>query len=184
VQTHQAVCGSVPAGSARSLSRAADLACLHQWLEEEQSWPEGARSEARSLVDTLAKDAAELSAPSFFLRVAEIAALADNGHSNLSAGVVYRQFGLLPIRTSWFDDGLFVTRVAPTQRRLLGTRVVELAGRSPAQLLTAMSRYHGGTAERFWAYVHVPYFLSPSLLHAAGLTANPDRVPLVLEESV
>lgn len=180
-------CASAPAPCAAIVvdpdrPRASDLACLEVWIDLEQSWTDAGRAQARAEVEALRERAVDLSDPEFLLAVAEIAALADNGHSNMTPSPIYR-LGLIPIRTMWFDDGLFIVRAAPEFRDLVGAEIKTLAGRSPDELQAMLGRYVGGTDELFRAYYHEPYLLSPGILFAAGLSEDPERIALVVESA-
>ena len=170
--------------------RQGDLDCVERWIEVEQSWPQGARAQATTGLAELREDAEQLSDAEYYLRVAELVALADNGHTGLSRGAARAKFGLLPIRNVFFEDGLFVVRATTEHRRLLGAEILDIGGLTPARLMDAMGRYAGGPEESFKAYEHTVLFLSPALLHAAGLTESSDSLTLRLrladgqEESV
>lgn len=161
--------------------RQADLACLARFIETEQSWPDGARRQAEERLAVLESEAADLDEASFYVRSAAIVALADNGHTAISKSAVRSSFGLLPIRTYWFEDGLFVVRATREHQDLLGTRVLEIAGRTPDALMAIMKAYYGGPDEDFRVYGHSTWFLSPPLLHAVGLTRSAHSVPLVVQ---
>ena len=70
--------------------RAADVECLERWIELEQSWPPGSKAQALASVKALAKQAPGLSEVDFYVRVAGLMALADNGHTGLAGAPVYR----------------------------------------------------------------------------------------------
>ncbi len=173
----QGICEGLTAGGPRG----ADLACVELFLETEKSWPLGTLEQARGSLASLREEAADLEDAAFYLRVSSIVALADNGHTNLSRGAIRRHFSLLPIRTYWFDDGLYVVRAASAQRELLGARVVEIAGHAPDALMAKMQTYYGGTDESFRVYAHPWFFYSPDLLHAAGLIPSSNSIALLLE---
>lgn len=155
---------------------------MRRWIEADNSWPEGAEARARAQLEALAQDASDMSEAQYFLAATRVVALADNGHSNVSLGAAYRAFGLLPVRTAWFDDGLFIVRAAPAQRELVGARVVAIAGQPVEALLASMAAHVGGTDELRRAHFHAPYLLSPALLHAAGLSEDPGRASLTVEQ--
>lgn len=161
--------------------RRADLICVERWIELEQSWPAGAQAEARTKLEALEPVAESLADVDFYVRVASIVALAQNGHTSLARAPIYERFGLLAIRAYWFDDGLFVVRAAADQQRLLGARILEIAGQTPDVLMSRMKSYYGGTDEDFRMYGLTAWFLAPALLHAAGLTPSPSSVTLRLE---
>ena len=145
--------------------RTADLRKLHSYVDLDQSYSSEGRVEARRQIDVLIQKGETLEAPQFFLAVAKIAALADNGHSNLSLYPARRHFGLGPIRVFWFSDGLYVVRARNAHADLLGGRVTTIAGKPIEWVENRMKQYHGGTAENFRAYYAPVLLLSPRLLH-------------------
>ncbi len=161
--------------------RRADLTCIGRWIDLEKSWPAGAQSEARAKLEALESVAESLSDVDFYVRVAAIVALPRNGHTSLARAPIYRQFGLLPIRAYWFDDGLFVVRAAPDRKQLLGARILAIAGQTPDALMSRLKSYYGGTDEDFRTYGLTAWFLSPAVLHAAGLSPSPDAITIRLE---
>ena len=160
--------------------RQADLACVGRWIETEQSWPSGTREQATHALAALSGEAADLDDLELYVRLAALVALPDNGHTSLAVSPVYSQFGLVPLRTYWFDEGLFVSRATQEHRRLLGARVLEIAGQTPEALMATMQRYFGGPDEDFRVYGH-EWFLSPALLAATGVSPSPDATAWRLE---
>lgn len=88
-------------------------------MELDQSFSPDARAEASERIDELLADAEALAPLDFYLKLASIVALADNSHSNITTSPIY-EFGVLPIRTVWFSDGLHIVRARTEHERLLG----------------------------------------------------------------
>lgn len=171
--------GTGPA-PADSIFHQADLEALERWLRLERSWPPGALAEAEARLQALRALDASLPETRFYLAVAEIVGLADNGHSNISRLAVYNRWGILPIRAFWFTDGLFIVRASPAHADLVGGEIVAIAGRTPEALAERMGVYHGGSDEFLRAYWIHSLLLSPALLDAAGVTDRPERVPITV----
>lgn len=150
--------------------RTADLDALDTWIGMERSWPVDAQDQARTEVQRLRELDGELTDAQFFLEVAAVVALADNGHSNVSMNPAYAFWGMLPIRIFDFDDGLYVVRATTENARLLGARIEAIAGRPVDEVIEVMGRYHGGTEVFLRAHFANPLLLTPALLHAADLT--------------
>ncbi|TPV93195.1 MAG: hypothetical protein B7733_21760 [Myxococcales bacterium FL481] len=161
--------------------READVSCLDRWLVAERSWPEGAQASAEQALAALSEEAERLSDAEFYLRVSEIVAFADNAHSGLRRAPIRQHFGRLPIRTYWFEDGLVVVRAGPGHTRLLGAKILRIAGLTPTELMAAMQRYSGDTDEGFRVYETNWLFLSPALLFAAGLSPSPAILTLTVQ---
>ena len=156
--------------------RQGDLECVERWIDVEQSWPTGAKQEAKALLNKLRQDAEGLTDAEYYLSVARLVALADNGHTGLSLAAARKAFGLLPIRTFFFGDGLFIVRAATQHRELVGAQVLAIGGLSPEGLMDTMRAYLGGPAESFKSYAHTVLLLSPALLQAAGVSESADQV--------
>jgi hypothetical protein len=88
-------------------------------VELDQSFSPDARAEASERIDELLADAEALAPLDFYLKLASIVALADNSHSNITTSPIY-EFGLLPIRSVWCSDGLYIVRARTEHERLLG----------------------------------------------------------------
>ncbi len=159
--------------------RARDLERLQEWVELDKSLTPDSRVEALGRIEEWLQAEESVTDVQFFLRVASVTALADNGHSNVASGPVYG-FGLLPLRTYWFSDGLYVVRARREHVRLLGARIASIDGVPVDDLADSLSVYHGGTIEEFRQYYATPYMVSPPLLHAAGLSEHGDRSVLEL----
>jgi hypothetical protein len=157
--------------------RAADAAYLSIWLEHEHSFGPAARAEARAQLAALRAEATSLSRQEFVLRVAAIAALADNGHTHIWANAFKKDNLRLPLRMYWFADGLHVVRAKPAFADLLGARIETIDGRPVADIFAAVRRYAGGEDALRRAFL-TPLFESPDLLAAAGVAREAQRLTL------
>jgi hypothetical protein len=166
--------------AAMAVDRSNDVQKLSEFLATDRSFSDAALKQAHSDLAQLVGRANQLSDPAFFLEVARLAAMADNGHSNLSLGPVKSKFGLLPVRVHWFSDSARIVRVRADYKRLLGARIVHIDGLDLAQAEQRMKVYHGGTGENFRAYYAPLYLFSPALLHAEGIARHPQKVTLGL----
>ncbi len=168
----------VPAssGDEKARAREADLRKLDEWIDLERSFTDERRREAHSAV--AAHQGKQFTDPELYMEVRRIVALADNGHSNADVTPIHERFGLLPVRTYWFSDGLYVVRAREPQRKLLGARIVSVEGRPISELETRLKDFCGGTVEYFRHYTEALLLLSPALMHAVGLAERPDRLRL------
>ncbi len=159
-------------------ARADDLKQLRRWMTLDQSFSVEARSAAETLLAEYERDAGEYTDAEFYMAVRRLVGLAENGHSNVSTGPIYRRFGLLPLRTYWFSDGLYVVRARRDHEALLGARITAIDGTPVKELEEILMQYHGGHRGAFRRYAGLPLMLSPPILHAVGLAANPERLAL------
>lgn len=176
------VARTAPVGTARDglapVDRTADLEELGRWMKLEQSFSVKARAEADSLLAEYRQRASTFTDADFYMAVRRLVGLAENGHSNVSGGPVYGQFGLLPLRTYWFSDGLYVVRARREHAALIGARITGIDGTSLEELEPRLMEYHGGNRAAFRRFAAMSLLLSPRLLHAIGLAASPDELTL------
>lgn len=165
-----------------SVDRSTDLRAFEeQVLRVDRSFPADARVEAYRRLEALEGRAHSLSGPQFELALAEIIALAGNGHSILWATGWANAYPRLAVRFYIADDGLHVADAQPGFEALIGRRVAAIEDRDLAALRELWSRYASGRAG--WRDQFLYYFLeSPELLHAAGVAGSGDGVRLTLED--
>ena len=171
---------ATPSALVPAIDRAEDLEQLRRWLALEQSFNAEARAAAETLLAEYERDAARYTDAEFYMAVRRLVGLAENGHSNVSSGPVFSQFGLLPLRTYWFSDGLYVVRAHRDHATLLGARITAIDGMPLAELEPRLMEYHGGHRAAFRRFAALPLMLSPAVLHAVGLAARPDELSLDL----
>ncbi|MEZ5962059.1 MAG: hypothetical protein R3C30_16795 [Hyphomonadaceae bacterium] len=161
----------------QSAGQIADAAYFARFPEFDRAYSPSARAEAERLLARLQADAGSLSHEQFVLRVAEIAALADNGHTAIGENAFRKNTTRLPLRTYQFADGLYVVWAAPALTDLLGARIDALDGRSVGDIRAATRRYAGGT-DAHRQRLLTAMLESPALLQAAGLASSPDALTL------
>lgn len=155
----------------------ADAEYLVGFPEFDRSYSRASRAEAERMLAQLRTDAADLNHEQFVLRVAEIAALADNGHTSIGENAFKKNTPRLPLRTYQFADGLYVVWTAPELSDLLGARIDTIDGHSIASIHAATRRYVGGT-DAHRQRLLAPMLESPALLQAAGLASSRDALTL------
>ncbi len=153
----------------------ADAAYLARFPEFDRAYSPSARREAQRLLALLQREAGDLTHEQFVLRVAEIAALADNGHTSIGENAFKKNTPRLPLRTYEFADGLYVVWAAPELTGLLGARIDTIDGRSISALHTGLRRYSGGT-DAHRVRMQSAILESPALLQAAGLANARDAL--------
>ncbi len=161
----------------RRAGQVSDAAYLAAFTDFDRSYTPRARAQAQRLLARLRADAAGLSHEHFVLRVAEIAALADNGHTSIDNNAFMKNTPRLPLRTFWFVDGLYVIYADAANADLLGARIDSIDGRTIDEVYRTIRVYRGGT-DAFRRTQLIPMLESPGLLEAAGV-AN-ERLALTL----
>ena len=143
----------------------------------DRAYSPATRDEARALAEQLRDDAAALTHEEFVLRVARIAALADNGHTALDTNAFEKNTARIPLRTYLFADGLHVLRAPETHADLLGARIDEIDGRPVEEIFRTIRIYAGGTEARRHRQL-LAMLESPALLHAAGIARERSALSL------
>jgi hypothetical protein len=124
--------------------------------------------------------AGRLSPAQFDLAIANVVALADNGHSRVHPTGLANRHTRIPCRTYRFADGYYVLRARQACTELLGAKIVRIEGRVIEDVADAMFRYFGGPRNHYDQFAS-PFFLeSPALLKAAGLAFAADRLRLTV----
>lgn len=157
--------------------QAADAAYFAAFPTFDRSYAPKARAEAQRQAKALIADARNLTHEQFVLRVAEIAALADNAHTAIGENAFRKNTPRLPLRTFLFADGLYVLWANPGVADLLGARVDAIDGKSIDAVYAVIRRYHGGTEARRRVRL-IPMLESPALLQAAGVAKEHDALTL------
>lgn len=165
-----------PAGEPAELKdaaagQAADAAYFDAFPRYDRAYSPVARASAQQLADALKVNAANLSHEQFVMRIAEIAALADNGHTSIDQNALMKNTPRLPLRTYLFSDGLFVLRASQLNADLLGARIDSIDGTPVPYVFGAIRKYAGGTESRRKRQL-LPVLESPGLLQAAGVARD------------
>ncbi len=139
-----------------------------QFLEKDRSFSPAARSAAEARLAALEKTVAEIGPVQFELALAQIAALADNGHSGAFAASRSRRHERVDMRLVPFGDAFHVLRVKAENEDLLGARLVAIDG-VPMEKLRELGRSLTGGVPT-WRDRSTAYFLeSPAQLRALGV---------------
>ena len=155
-----------------------DTEFFRHYLDLNLTFTPAARAEAQRRIEQLGTKAGTLSPAQFELAVAQIVALARNGHSQiLDLGVQpngqrYRRF---PFFALLFSDGLCVTRAMTVAQDLIGTCITAIDGVPTAKILSRFRASYGGIDEHFGSSASFYYAQLPDFLYAAGIARRPDR---------
>jgi hypothetical protein len=149
--------------------RRRDAAYFRNYTRYDRSYSVDAKARADKLAVKLEQDAPSLTRAQFVLRVAEIAGLADNGHTQISSMAFSKGIVALPLEISWFGTELRVLRAKAENVRLLGARIDSIDGAPTEQVFQSIKKFAGGTDEHRRLLL-TRFFRSPELLFAAGLS--------------
>lgn len=153
--------------------RIADATYFAAFPDYDRSYSPHARAKAKRLALRLQADAGSLTRDQFTLRIAEIAALADNGHTTLLT--FGQKVPRIPVRFYLFADGLHVLDADAEHAALLGARIDRIDGCRIDDIYRVIRRYRGGS-EALRRNSLVPMLEAPGLLQAAGVTEAKDSL--------
>jgi hypothetical protein len=176
VVTIAPICGSQTLGDAAAQRE--DLAAFrHDFLAVDQSYVTATRAEAERRLANLDALVGRISETRFALALAQIAALADNGHTRVvvrgaAAG------GRVGIRLAPLGGEFFVLRATVDHADLLGGKLVSIDGVPVARLRDSAHTLTGGIASH--RDILAPaFFESPAQLNAIGLTRSATQATYV-----
>ncbi len=152
----------------------ADLAAFRtQFLEVDKAYSADARAHAEARLRELEANLGRISAAQFELTLAQVVALADNGHTAAFAGPRSRRFNRVPIRLTPFERDFLVLRATEAHADLLGARIVSVAGIPIAEIRDSARTLSGGVSA--WRDRNAHYLIeSPEQMHAMGLLEEAD----------
>ena len=159
-----------------------DFDYFRNYFDLNRTFTVQSRARAEQLFAQYRERSGSLSAAQFDLAIAQMVALADNGHSRVQPGPLSRRHNRLPCRFYHFDDGYRIIRARPACAELLGAKVLKLDGHPIADIADGMFKYFGGPKNHYDQFAAVFFLESPELLNAAGLADAGDR--LVLQVSL
>ncbi len=163
---------------ALAADRTGDLAVFREEIfEKDKSYSVHARAEAEALLQTLEGEADRLSDATFELRLAEIVARADNGHTIFFTSLWREKFNRAPIKTLVLEEKLYIGAAGPEYAGLVWAEVTHIGGAPWAEIRSALARYQGGVQQ--WKDEFLRFFVeSPEIMHAVGFAAASDRLAL------
>jgi hypothetical protein len=155
-----------------------DFDYLSNYFDLNRTFTVQSRARGEALVAQYRQRLGSLSNAQFDLGIAQIVALADNGHSRVEPGPLSRRHNRLPCRFYHFDDGYRIIRARTACAGLLGAKLLQLDGHPIEAVADGMFQYFGGPKNHYDQFASVFFLESPELLNAAGLTDAADRVAL------
>ena len=160
-----------PQGDARA--QADDLEVFtRDVLNVDRSYSTSARADAEQRIASLRADLGRVSDVRFVLTLAQIVALADNGHTVMLSRGVSPGLARVGVRLTPFGEDFFVIRSTTDHADLLGARLVGVDDVPVVRLRAVARTLRGGVAS--WRDRSAPLLLeSPGQLYAMGLTRSP-----------
>jgi hypothetical protein len=168
----------VSGGSDAAIKQREDFDYLRNYFDLNRTFTVESQAHAEQLLAQYRERSGSLSDAQFDLAIAQIVALADNGHSRVQPGPLSRRHKRLPCRFYHFDDGFWIIRARPACAELLGAKVLRLDGRPIDEVADGMFKYFGGPKNHYDQFAAVFFLESPELLNAAGLALTGDRLVL------
>lgn len=157
----------------------ADLEQILAALPRAMVYTPAARITALEEVQRLHAQAGSLTKAQLLVGLARITAAAQDGHTNMDFGQLGDALPQLPMRFTWFADGLYITAVGPAHADWLGCQVMHLEDRPAEDWLPLLSAIIGGTVDRVRSLC-APVLITPAFLHALGWAASAHQLRLLL----
>jgi hypothetical protein len=163
----------VPPGDARA--QGDDLEVFtRDVLNVDRSYSASARADAEQRLARLRAELGRVSDVRFVLTLAQIVALADNGHTAMLSRGTSPGLARVGIRLTPFGEDFFVVRSTTDHADLLGGRLVGIDDVPMGRLRDVARTLQGGIAS--WRDRSAPLLLeSPGQLYAMGLTKSPSE---------
>jgi hypothetical protein len=159
-----------PAAASALEAQRQDIRYFRELLALDRSFAPASRAEANRQIDALEASGRVLDRPHFRVRLMQIDALADNGHSRVENELSAAP-SELPVRAVAFSDGLYVMRATENNVELLGGRLTAIDGQPVEAVMGKLQQLRGGTAD--WRRLHASQYVTQlDLLY--GLDVAPD----------
>lgn len=114
----------------------------------------------------------------------KLVALAGAGHTSINP-LFDRTLGFRaePVELRFLADGLFVVRADSAHAALVGARVTRIGGRSVEDAVRAVAPVISHENDEFLRQAAPTYLMIPEVAAAIGLTADPERLTLEVEQN-
>jgi hypothetical protein len=140
------------------------------------------REEFASMVNALDAKIPSLARHQIIVEMAKIAAAVGDGHTNLAPTRDSKiGFRTLPIAFYFFEDGLFIRATYRSQANLLGAKIVRIGKADVKSAYNAVKTMISRDNEQGVLYWAPQFLVMPEVLHALGLIADMESVPLTIE---
>ena len=160
-----------------------DLDYFGKLMALDRAFTPQARALADKRLEELQALPEPLPPPKFKVALLQIFALADNGHSRMSAAAPTDHAVLVePIRVTRFSEGFFVMRAKEPYRALLGARIEAIDGMAFEQVLARLETLRGGT-ESWRRENATSLILLHDILYGLGVVKDPARASWTLRQT-
>jgi hypothetical protein len=144
-------------------------------LAFDRSFDAAGKAAAKRAIEQLRRELPRLSDDAIVVRIARIAALANNAHTRLYILRNRTELRRMPIRAWWFGKELRVVRTAPEYARYLGCRIDRVGGQTARAAKAKVDGLFAGSPT--WRTYMSAYSLTSSdVLHGAGIVPTADQV--------
>jgi tetratricopeptide (TPR) repeat protein len=156
-----------------------DLEFLVRTIEEVHPNPYFRRSadSFRADVDRLKQDMPGLSPDEIIIRMMQLVASLQDGHTNLEPTGRYSFDSWFPVRFYEFTDGLHITAIGREYAELVGAEVVSIGAQDPKEARKLAASLQG-TDNEFGRSEEIFFLSSPRALKALGVIASDGALPL------
>jgi tetratricopeptide (TPR) repeat protein len=140
-------------------------------------------TEFDAIVDRIDRAIPDLSDHQVIIELTKLVRHLNDGHARVRPPEHRQDLQqVIPLQVFLFEEGLFVTAVAPTHEDLLGAEVLAVGDHPVASVLEALEPVialdnENGQLAKDGA---TTWFRNPSALNALGLIPEPDRIPLTV----
>jgi hypothetical protein len=141
----------------------------------DRSFDTAEKNTARAAIERLRSELPRLSDDAVRVRIARIAALADNAHTRLYLLRNRTEVTRMPIRAWWFGRELRVVRTSPEYARYLGCRIDRIGPLSAQAAKVRVIPLFAGSPT-WQTYMSTYSLTSPELLRGAGIVGESAEV--------
>jgi hypothetical protein len=161
-----------------------DLTFLVKTLEASHPDPYThiSRQRFHRAVAALRRDIPALSRPQIVVRMMQLVASIQDGHTTLNPFDPNGFNVWFPVRFYWFRDGIFITATDEAHKALVGARVLTI-GRLPAEEAARRASSLQGADNTFARQEHLAYLANATALYALHILPTPDSLPLTVQIS-
>ncbi|HLY06959.1 MAG TPA: hypothetical protein VKR31_14535 [Rhizomicrobium sp.] len=151
-----------------------DLDYFTRAMALDRSFSPAARAEAERRIAVLEHEPQVIPQQKLHVDLMQIAALADNGHTKVRAGIEGKTVLALPVGVARFAEGFYVMWAKAPWRDMLGGRVESIDGMPFPEVLQRLERLRGGT-EAYRRENAALYISVQDLLYGSGIARRADR---------
>ena len=133
-------------------------------------------------IAALEAEISKLSDAEIVLRLMKLVASANVAHNVVQTPIGLGFFSRLPITFTWYADGLAVMGAASGYEKALGTRVLKIGGKTPEEILAALTPYVAHENDIWVRESSTQLLRARAMLDHLGVTDSEGRVVFTLEK--